>query len=286
MRHIPSAVFAAALIFTGRHAAAEDLLPDPIYLWPNGAPGAIGDEPVDKPRVHLYPAPKETANGAAVVVCPGGGYGHLAVDHEGDQIGKYFQSLGVTAAALKYRLGKRYQHPAPMNDVQRAIRYVRHNAKELAIDPHRIGVMGFSAGGHLASTAATHFNEAITSGDPIDQESARPDFAILCYPVITMENDFTHKGSVRNLLGPDPDPKLLHSMSNETQVTSETPPTFLFHTTEDQAVPVENSIQFYRALVKAKVRPKCTFTRKADMALAFAPVTRSSPHGRSGSPTG
>lgn len=221
-------------------------------LWPDGAPGAKGTAEKDRPSLEAFlPA---NPNGCAVVVCPGGGYGHLAVDHEGKQIGEWFNSFGVTAFVLRYRLAPDYQHPAPLNDVQRAIRTVRARAGEWKLDPQRVGVMGFSAGGHLASTAATHFDAGNpAAADPIDKAGCRPDFAILCYPVITFTQDFMHRGSRNNLLGKEPDPELVKQLSNELQVTPETPPTFLFHTHEDAGVPPQNSAVFYLACVANKV---------------------------------
>ena len=225
-----------------------------MLLWPDGAPGAVGSEPADKPNLTVYPAPKDRANGAALVICPGGGYGGLAVDHEGRQIAEWANSLGMTAFVLRYRLGPRYHHPAPLHDVQRAIRIVRARATKWKINPNRVGVIGFSAGGHLASTVATHFDDGKKNADdPIERASCRPDFAILCYPVVTMTEPWVHKGSRKNLIGDNPDPKLLEDLSNDKRVTAQTPPTFLFHTTDDDGVPVENSVYFYLALRKAGV---------------------------------
>lgn len=225
-----------------------------VLLWPDGAPGAVGTEDVDKPSLWVYPADKKVANGTGVVICPGGGYGILAVDHEGTQVAKWYNRIGVTAFVLKYRLAPRYKHPAPMQDVQRAIQYVRSHAKEYHLTPHRIGVAGFSAGGHLASTAATHFVDAKPDAkDPIDRVSSRPDFAVLAYPVITMTESFGHGGSKKNLLGENPSEVLAKLMSNELQVTPKTPPTFLFHTGDDTGVPVENALAFYAACRKHKV---------------------------------
>ena len=223
-------------------------------LWPEGAPGAVGTEEADKPTLTIWPAPADKATGTAIVLCPGGGYGGLAIDHEGKQIGEFFNQQGVSIFMLKYRLAPRYKHPAPMQDVQHAIRTVRARAAEWKIDPARIGVMGFSAGGHLASTAATHFDAGLPEGKSnIEKTSCRPDFAILGYPVITMDPAITHGGSRRNLLGENPPDELVKLMSNELQVTAQTPPTFIFHTTEDAAVIPENAILFYSALRKAKV---------------------------------
>jgi acetyl esterase/lipase len=222
-------------------ALAQDA-PKTELLWANGAPGAVGDEDRDKPSLTIYPAPKALAIPTAVVVLPGGGYGALAMDHEGAQIARWLNSLGVSAFVLKYRLGPRYRHPVMIDDAHRAIEIVRTRAKEFGVAPDRIGVWGFSAGGHLASTAATHFTT-----------ENRPDFAILSYPVISFTTPYVHKGSLRNLLGDNPDPKLVEDLSTELRVTKDTPPTFLFHTNEDTAVPPENSILFYMALRKAGV---------------------------------
>lgn len=229
--------------------------PEKILLWPDGAPGAKGDASNDKPTLTVCLPEKEKATGAAVVVCPGGGYGHLAVGHEGAAIAEWFNRMGVAAFILEYRhRGRGYGHPAPLQDAQRAIRTVRANADTWNIDPAKIGVMGFSAGGHLASTAGTHFDSGDADAtDPIERVGCRPDFMILCYAVIALNEPYTHYGSQRNLLGEDADPELIRYLSNEKQVTPETPPTFLFHTDEDTAVPPENSIQFYLALRKAKV---------------------------------
>ena len=224
-------------------------------LWPNGAPGAKGDAEGDKPTISIYLPAEGKSTGAAIVVCPGGGYGHLAVDHEGRQVGEWLNSLGVTAFVLKYRHSANgYRHPVPLQDAQRAIRTVLARAAEWNLDPKRIGILGFSAGGHLASTTGTHFDSGKTDAeDSIDRVSSRPDLMVLVYPVISFTSEHTHKGSRKNLLGEDPDEKLVQSLSNDTQVTAETPPTFLMHTSADTAVPPENSVLFYLALRKAKV---------------------------------
>jgi len=226
-------------------------------LWPDGAPGAKGSDDGDKPSLTIYLPDKEKATGAAVVIFPGGGYGHLAMDHEGHQIAQWLNSIGVAGFIVKYRhrnSGAGYGHPAPIQDAQRAIRMVRSRAKEWDVDPGRIGIIGFSAGGHLASTAGTHFNTRYSKPvDEIDRCSARPDFMILMYPVISFTEWYTHKGSMVNLLGKNPDKDLIENFSNEKQVTSETPPTFLVHANDDNGVPPENSIAFYLALRKAKV---------------------------------
>lgn len=230
--------------------------PEVIALWPAGAPGAVGDEDRDKPTLTVYRPDPAKAQPVAVVVCPGGGYGGLAMDHEGTQIADWLNSLGATACILKYRLGPRYRHPAPLDDAQRAIQIVRHHAKQWNIDPAKIGIIGFSAGGHLTSTVATSKLRHATAenpSDPISQASPRPDFAILGYPVIAFATEYAHGGSKKNLLGDNPDPKLVESLSNERQVTSDTPPCFLFHSGEDKAVPPENSVLFYQGLRRAGV---------------------------------
>jgi len=223
-------------------------------LWPDGAPGALGTGPADKPKITVYRAPAESATGAAVVVCPGGGYGVVAADHEGKQVAEWLNSLGVSAFVLQYRLGPRYHHPAPLHDAQRAIRTVRARAKDWHVDPRRIGILGFSAGGHLTSTAATHFDAGrADAADVVERVSSRPDFAVLAYPVVSLVDPMAHKGSRRNLLGDAPDPALVQLLSNERQVTSQTPPSFLFHTADDPGVPVANSLLFFEALRKAGV---------------------------------
>ena len=241
-------------------------------LWMGEAPGALGQEDRDIPTLAIYPAPPANAVGTGVIVCPGGGYGALAMDHEGKQIAEWLNGLGISAFVLKYRLGPRYHHPVPLTDVQRAIRFVRHRATEDGVAPDRIGGWGFSAGGHLASTAATHFDKGNASAqDSLDRLSSRPDFAILAYPVISFTTDYVHKGSRRNLLGEPYDEKLAAKLSTETQVTAETPPTFLFHTNEDTGVPPENSVLFYLALRKAGVPAEMHIYEKGRHGVGLAP---------------
>jgi acetyl esterase/lipase len=244
--------------------------PAPELLWPNGAPGALGTADEDKPSITPYLA--KSPNGTAVIVCPGGGYGALAMDHEGVQIAKWLNSLGISAFVLKYRLGPKYHHPAMIHDAQRAIRTVRSRAEAMHIQPDRIGIWGFSAGGHLASTAATHFDSGDpNAADPIDRAGSRPDFAILAYPVISL-GEFAHVGSRNNLLGKNPDPKLVEDLSNDLRVTAQTPPTFLFHTTADAAVPVENSVRFYLALRKAGVPAELHIFQNGPHGVGLAPT--------------
>jgi acetyl esterase/lipase len=230
----------------------------PMPLWEGKAPFAVGDTDTDKPSLTYYKPPADKSNGTAVVVCPGGGYAGLADDHEGKQIAEFLNKLGVSAFVLKYRTANKERpgplHPAPLTDAQRAIRLVRAKAKEFEVKPDRIGIWGFSAGGHLASSAGTHFDSGDTvAKDPIDRQSCRPDFLILSYAVISMENGVTHGGSRSNLLGPKPDEKLVELMSNDKQVTKQTPPTFIFHTSVDTVVLPENAVRFYLACKKAEV---------------------------------
>lgn len=227
-------------------------------LWPEGAPGAVGSEDRDKPSLTHYIAPN--ANGAAVLVCPGGGYGALAMDHEGKQVAEFFNSFGVSAFVLKYRLGPRYRHPAPLDDARKAITMIRTRAAELCVDPKRIGVMGFSAGGHLASTLSTHY-----------RPGERPDFSILVYPVISFTTIYTHSGSMRNLLGDPADPALVWNLSNELQITADTPPTFLFHTNGDTGVPPENSVLYYMGLRKAGVPAEMHIYQEGRHGVGLAP---------------
>ena len=233
-------------------ARAQD--PTTVLLWPNGAPGALGNEDSDKPALTIFLPVKNQANDTGVIVCPGGSYAALASNHEGRQVANWLNSLGVAAFVLKYRLGPRYHHPIELGDAQRAIRLVRAHAAEYGIATDRVGIMGFSAGGHLAATIGTHFDDgSTTDSDPVQRQGSRPDFLVLGYPVISFTTLYTHQGSLHNLLGDSPDPKLMQSLSEELQVTAQTPPTFLFHTTEDKTVPVENSVLFYLALRKAGV---------------------------------
>jgi acetyl esterase/lipase len=199
--------------------------------------------------------PKTTSGSvAAVIVAPGGGYRNLSMIKEGREPAEYLNGLGMAAFVLKYRLGPRYHHPVQLGDAQRAIRMVRARAAEWGIAPDRIGMWGFSAGGHLAATASTRFDAGQAQApDPIDRVSSRPDFAVLAYPVISLVETWTHQGSKTNLLGDAPDPQLARSLSSDTQVTAATPPTFIYHTNADTAVPVENSVSYYLALRKAGV---------------------------------
>ncbi len=252
--------------------AASPVEPKVELLWPNGAPGAVGEEDADRPSLSIYFPPAEKANRAAVVVCPGGGYRALALDHEGRQVAQWLNSFGVAAFVLQYRIAPRYHHPAPMQDGQRAVRLVRARAAEWNVDPSRIGILGFSAGGHLASTIATHFDPGKPDAeDSIERASCRPDFMVLVYPVISFTTPYTHQGSKNNLLGPNPPKDLVESLSNENQVTPKVPPTFLIHTSGDKGVLAENSVLFYLALRKAGVPAEMHVYEKGDHGFGLAP---------------
>ena len=240
-----------------------------IPLWPDGAPGAQGTDDADKPSLTVYYA--RQPNGTAIVVAPGGGYGNLAANHEGRQVANLLNASGVTAFVLKYRLGPRYRHPIELGDAQRAIRLVRARAAEFGLMGDRIGMLGFSAGGHLTATAGTKFDAGKPDApDAIDRASSRPDFLVLAYPVISFDPAITHSGSVRNLLGEKPDAGLLEDLSADRQVTAQTPPTFLFHTDADTGVVPENSVRFYLALRRAKVPAELHIFEKGPHGVGLA----------------
>jgi acetyl esterase/lipase len=247
-----------------------------IPLWIGGAPGALGSAPEDRPMITSYLPPEGRANGTAVVIFPGGGYQHLSMEKEGSDVANWLASVGVTAFVVRYRLGPAYHHPVMLGDAQRAIRIVRSRASAWSIDPRRIGIIGFSAGGHLASTAGTHFDAgSAESTDPVERVSSRPDFMVLLYPVITMRGDsITHRGSRLNLLGASPDSSLVRLLSSETQVTRDTPPTFLVHSSDDKTVPVENSLLFYQALRTAGVSAEMHVFEYGGHGFGLAPADR------------
>jgi acetyl esterase/lipase len=225
-----------------------------MLLWPAGAPGALGNAEDDQPTLTVYLPTGPNTTKTGVVVAPGGGYVHLSLQKEGEDIALWLNAHGVAAFVVKYRLGPKYHHPIELGDAQRAIRTVRANAAEYGISADHVGIWGFSAGGHLAATAGTKFDAGNAgSADAIERQGSRPDFLILAYPVITLEEPDLHRGSLKYLLGEDPAPALVEALSAEKQVTKDTPPTFLFATTEDKTVPVSNSVMFYSALVKAGV---------------------------------
>jgi len=250
------------ILLTSQVAAQSQV----IDLWDGQVPGSI-EQPdyqqtvddndgwvkmrfVTNPSLDVYPAPAETATGAAVLICPGGGYWLLAIDHEGAQVARWLNSLGITAFVLKYRLPSdaimEDKSIGPLQDAQKAMRWVRWHADAWNVDPHKIGVMGFSAGGHLASTLSTHYSENVY--EPVDDVSARPDFSLLIYPVISMEDSITHMGSRNLLLGDNPSSEKVAHFSNELQVTQDTPPAFIIHSLDDGAVSFQNSICYAVAL--------------------------------------
>ncbi|WP_263385210.1 alpha/beta hydrolase [Granulicella arctica] len=223
-------------------------------LWPDGAPGALGTADEDKPTLTVFLPTVPNATKTGVIVAPGGGYVHLAMDYEGFAVARWLNERGVAAFVLTYRLGPKYHHPIELKDAQRAIRTVRANATQYGITTDHVGVMGFSAGGHLTATAGTKYDDGHAgSQDVVERQGSRPDFLILAYPVITFKPPYVHGGSKKYLLGDHPAPALVQSLSAETQVNARTPPTFIFSTTDDGTVPVMNSVLFYQALVAAKV---------------------------------
>jgi acetyl esterase/lipase len=260
MRYAPVVAVAFALLWGNaagqERKEREDLSAEPkvMRLWEGAAPGAQGNGTEDVPTLTMYAVAGDKETRAAVIVIPGGSYTYLATNHEGRQVANFLNAMGITAFVLRYRLGPKYHHPVELRDAQRAIRMVRARAKEFGVKPDKIGVLGFSAGGHLASTAETHFDAGNASAeDPIDRVSSRPDFAVLCYPVILMSGEFSHAYSRKNLLGDNPSPELVKEVSNELLVTKDTPPTFLWTSSTDTGVPPENSVAFYLALHKAGV---------------------------------
>lgn len=247
-----------------------------MLLWPSGAPGAVGTEGCDKPHIDLFLVEGDGLRAAAVIL-PGGAYNGLAKSHEGTDIGRWLNEHGMSGAVCHYRHhnqgngGKGYMHPYPMLDAQRAVRMLRANAASWKIDPTRIGVIGFSAGGHLASTLATKYDAGKSSAaDPVDRVSSRPDFVVLGYPVIGFNEPYTHRASQGHLIGPHPSESLSKSLSSEKQVSSDTPPTFLFHTSEDEPVPPENSVQFYLSCMRNGVDSELHIFAKGRHGLGLA----------------
>jgi acetyl esterase/lipase len=227
-----------------------------IPLWSGTVPLAQGTDPkIDIPTLTAFLPASGNATGSAMIICPGGGYGHLSDVKEGSNIGHWLADNGITCFVLKYRLGPKYHYPAEFDDVERAIRYVRAHAADWNLDPKRIGIIGFSAGGHLASTAATHASDGDPkSDDPVERVSSRPNLEVLLYPVITMSDEsIVHKGSRTALLGNAPSPDLLVLLSSEKQVTADTPPAFIVHSTADRTVPIANSDAYAAALAKNNI---------------------------------
>ena len=245
--------------------------PQTILLWPNGAPGAQGTDDRDKPALTIYMPPNTTGPMTAVIIAPGGSYARLSMNLEGRAPANYFNTLGIAAFVLRYRLGPQYHHPIELGDAQRAIRTLRARANEWRLDSARIGIIGFSAGGHLAMSASTHFDAGkADASDAIDRVSSRPDFAILGYPVISLIESWTHQGSRTNLLGDKPDAALARNLSGENAVNRDTPPTFIFHTDADTVVPAENSVYYYLALRKAGVPAEMHIFEKGPHGVGLA----------------
>ena len=270
IKKIISGIVQILCLFLGNTIFAQA---EAFLVWPDGVPGAIenpdyvesytydtlgkirGISKVSEPTLTPFLADATKANGTSVLICPGGGYTHLAIEKEGYKVAKWLNTLGISAFVLKYRMPSdrtmKNKTIGPLQDIQEAIRLVRRNAKNWKLDPLKIGVMGFSAGGHLASTLATHYNEPAYQN--IDDTSAKPNFSILIYPVISMEDGVAHQGSKKSLLGEEPSLEMVEQYSNDKQVNDETPPAFLVHATDDKGVPVENSLEYYKALKKHNV---------------------------------
>jgi acetyl esterase/lipase len=256
--------FLAATLLCVLRLPGAEFPPAELPLWPEGVPGLRADLPpervvdgrlmsIKEPSLRIYRASPAKAGNPAAVICPGGGYGSLSMESEGYRYAEWLSSLGVTSFVLKYRV-RDYGHPAPLQDVLRAVRLIRARASEFGVDPRRIGVVGSSAGGHLAATAGTLFDSPVgRTGAELDRVSARPDFLLLIYPVILMSGAASHAGSREALLGSKPAPELVRMMSPDLQVSPSTPPTFLVHTQADSIVPVDNSMAFFQALTRAGV---------------------------------
>ena len=266
--------------------------PFTIKLWPEGIPGSVEDktyeerittaedgritrcERVKYPDLTVFLPPAEKATGAAVLICPGGGYAALAFDHEGNAIARWLNENGIAGIILKYRLPSdrimKEKSNGPLQDAQEAMRIIRRNAAEWKINPEKVGVIGFSAGGHLASTLSTHFDDKVY--EIKDNASARPDFSLLIYPVISFDTTITHRGSRNNLIGLRPSEEQVRRFSNDLQVTSSTPPAFLVHSADDRAVPVMNSINYFNALQKKNIPAELHIFRKGGHGYGLAPA--------------
>lgn len=270
-------LFSLSSLSAAEKAIPYPLILGPIRLWDGDAPAALGQRPQDIPTLTPFPADPAKRNGATMLILPGGGYGSLA-EHEGTGYAEFFARHGITAYVLKYRLGSNgYRHPTMLNDAARALRLVRTFARRDGLDPARIGVIGSSAGGHLTSTLVTHFDAGKADAvDPVERESSRPDLGILCYPVVSLV-EFAHSGSRKNLLGDNPAPELVQNLSNELQVTKDTPPCFLWHTVEDKSVPVENSLLFASALRRAGVPFSLHIYEKGAHGLGFGRPEKPAP---------
>ena len=276
MKHLVVGIFTLVYFHAAPSLAADAPaadVPKAETLWSKTAPGALGKEAQDAPTVQVFLPPAgapKTATG--VVILPGGGYWTVAIDHEGYAVARFLNTLGVAAFVVNYRHSPRYQHPAPITDAQRALRLVRSRAQQYNLSPDRIGVMGFSAGGHLAATASTRFDPGNPAApDSVDRVSSRPDFTILGYPVISFVSSFSHTGSAEGLLGKNPNPQMLEDLSAEKRVSILTPPAFLFHTSEDNGVPAENSIAYYHALRVFRIPAELHIYEKGKHGVGLAP---------------
>jgi acetyl esterase/lipase len=252
-------ILTGTLCLVAAPAVAQQPAPQPapaaaaavwVPLWPQGAPGALGTEQPDIPDVEVFLPAKNLAR-SAVVVLPGGGYTHLALPKEGEMVAQWLKDHGVAGIVLRYRLGPRYHYPIQLQDAQRAVRYVRAHAAEFGVDKNKVGVWGFSAGGHLSVTIGTHYDAGnAAAADPIDRESCRPDFMVLSYTPVEMEKPYATGTGARTLLGDTPDPAQVADVADDKHVTSDTPPAFIYHTTDDGSVPVINALLIYETLVK------------------------------------
>ena len=267
MKIILKTILCSTILFNINVVNAQEIIPLYKAEIPNskpapnkeksvmGADGVLRINSVSIPTLSIYKPEKSSDKGTAVIICPGGGYKILAASHEGADVAKELNKWGITAFVLKYRIPNyttmQDKSIGPLQDAQRAIQVVREHAAEWNIDPDKIGIMGFSAGGHLAASASTRFNEILISNPK--NTSLRPDFSVLIYPVISFMDGITHKGSRENLLGKNPDPKILEKYSNELAAGPKTPPAFLVHAGDDASVPVKNSISYYEALLKHKI---------------------------------
>lgn len=264
-------VCGASVWAQGAGGGAGTTSPVPVLLWADGAPGALGTADADKPTMTPY-LPATNPTKTAVIVAPGGGYGHLSMQKEGEDIARWLNARGVAAFVLKYRLGPKYHHPVEIGDAHRAIRMVRANAASYGIDATHVGIWGFSAGGHLAASAGTMYDSGEAGAtDAVERQGSRPDFLILAYPVVTMTDPYVHKGSRTMLLGEGADAAQMEALSPEKHVTRQTPPAFIFSTTEDATVPVMNSVMFYSALVAAKVPAELHVYQHGPHGVGLAP---------------
>ena len=286
MKHFKFLLSFLLLVILAHNASSQTTT---LKVWPDGIPGSLrsetyfeestvtGDivslyEKVTDPTLTVFLPPAEKATGTAVLICPGGGYGVLAFDHEGFAIARWLNSNGIAGIILKYRLPSdmimKDKSVGPLQDAQEAMRIIRRNASQWKINSHRIGVIGFSAGGHLASTLSTHFAEKVY--EVKDTTSARPDFSLLIYPVVTFDSTFTHAGTRQNLIGDKPSEYTIRYFSNEYRITRNTPPAFLVHSADDKVVPVKNSIVYFEGLVRNNIQAEMHIFQKGGHGYGLA----------------